>query len=102
MMNAVEEAKKLRIGGRGVSVSKKMRPLTEVIEMAVMPDQRRRSLGQDGVDDRSTGGGCKKNIKGAVGIEYQRRGDLSQLSSRDTVSFFVNVRLEQYKVSVVV
>jgi hypothetical protein len=69
MMNAMEEAKKLRVGGRGVSVSMKMRPLTEVIEMAVIPDQRRRSLGQSGVDDSSTGGGCKENIKGAVGIE---------------------------------
>jgi hypothetical protein len=46
-----------------------MRPLTKVIDIAVMPDQWRRSLEQDGVDKSSTGGGCKENIKEAAGIE---------------------------------
>jgi hypothetical protein len=77
---AVEGARKLRVGGGGVPTPKKVRPLTGVRGMVgAVPDQRRRSLGQcgaarcldsasvaGGLDSGSAGGGCGESMRGAV------------------------------------
>jgi hypothetical protein len=45
-MEAVERARKLRVGGGGVPASKRVRPLTRVRGMVgAVPDRRMRSLG---------------------------------------------------------